>query len=283
MGTVFLHGNGGSGGGGLNFRVIGGTSAPTNPKENDIWVNTDVKITSYIFSATEPGSPAEGMVWISVGISSSIEFNALKKNGIQVYPISAKQYIGGVWTDVTAMSYQGGTFVTWIVYLYNLGDECKDLTGGWATRAWAYDSNYKTKTPTLTKNADSLTIAVGSSSNETDNGSGVVEVLNDIDVTNISTIKANFKSVTVSGSANSTYYPMLAICLVNRNATYFGTNKVAGTTKSFTTIKTTNSVVLDCDVSKIKGSYDIVIGITCHRPSSSNQTITAVLESVEMN
>lgn len=105
-----------SGGGGtaLNFRVVGGTTAPTNPAENCIWVNTDTPITSWIFSATEP-SPAEaGKVWISTGTSSTVEFNALKKNGIQVYPISAKQYVGGVWVDREAQVYQSGEWKDWI-------------------------------------------------------------------------------------------------------------------------------------------------------------------------
>lgn len=120
MGTVFLHGNGGSGGGGLNFQVIGGTTAPSNPKENMIWVNTSTKITSYIFSATQPTGSA-GMVWISTGTSSTVEFNALKKNGIQVYPISAQQYVGGAWVNKTAKSYQNGVWRDWFIYIVKNG------------------------------------------------------------------------------------------------------------------------------------------------------------------
>ena len=112
---------GGGGSGGLNFQVIGGTTAPSNPKENMIWVNTSTKITSYIFSATQPTGSA-GMVWISTGTSSTIAFNALKKNGLQVYPISAKQYVNGAWVSVTALSYQGGEWVEWISFLYDRGE-----------------------------------------------------------------------------------------------------------------------------------------------------------------
>lgn len=102
----------GGGGGGLNFKVIGGTTAPSNPKENMIWVNTSTTITSYVFSATQPTGSA-GMVWISTGTSSTVAFNALKKNCIQVYPISAKQYVSGKWVDKTAKSYQGNKWVDW--------------------------------------------------------------------------------------------------------------------------------------------------------------------------
>lgn len=113
---------GGGGSGGLNFQVIGGTTAPSNPKENMIWVNTDTPITSWIFSATEP-SPAEaGMVWIFTGTSSTVEFNALKKNGIQVYPISAKQYVNGTWVEVVAKSYQNGEWKGWNLYIFKSGE-----------------------------------------------------------------------------------------------------------------------------------------------------------------
>ena len=61
---VPMYGFGGSGGGGLNFKVVGGTTQPTNPTENTIWVNTSVSITDWVFSATEPTTPVEGMVWI---------------------------------------------------------------------------------------------------------------------------------------------------------------------------------------------------------------------------
>ncbi len=50
LGTFVLSG----GGDNLNFRVLGGTSAPVTPKERDIWVNTATAITSWDFSPTQP-------------------------------------------------------------------------------------------------------------------------------------------------------------------------------------------------------------------------------------
>ena len=122
-----------SGGGGtaLNFRVVGGTTAPANPAENCIWVNTDTPITSWLFSATEPTPAESGMVWISTGISSPGAFNALKKNGIQVYPLKAQQYVGGALVDVEAKSYQGGEWEDWFTYLYDVGNVFEELTGGY--------------------------------------------------------------------------------------------------------------------------------------------------------
>ena len=120
----------------LNFKLVGGTTQPSNPKENTIWISTENKITSWIFSATEPATKTEGMVWICTGTSSHVEFNALKKNGVQVYPISAKQYIDGAFVSKTAKSYQNGSWTDFIAYLYNAGDEFTDITGGWVTESY---------------------------------------------------------------------------------------------------------------------------------------------------
>ncbi|MEF2837516.1 MAG: hypothetical protein U0N82_07300 [Oscillospiraceae bacterium] len=104
----------------LNFDVVGGTSQPSNPKENMIWVNTSTTISSWVFSATQPSNPSNGMVWIPTGTSSPIEFNALKKNGIQVYPISAKQYVSGVWANVAASVYQDSAWTVFSAEKYYL-------------------------------------------------------------------------------------------------------------------------------------------------------------------
>jgi hypothetical protein len=122
---------GGSGSAALDFKVVGGTSAPSSPTENTVWVNTDTEITSWIFSAAEPETTAEGLVWIQTGSSSPVSFNALKKNGITVYPISAKQFVNGNWVSVDASTYQNGAWNSWIVYLFKKNDQCIDLTGGW--------------------------------------------------------------------------------------------------------------------------------------------------------
>lgn len=115
---------GGGGGGGLNFRIIGGTVQPASAKENDIWVNTSTKIESWIFSATQPISPVAGMVWIEIGVASSVAFNLLKKNAAYTYPLSCKQYVGGEWANREAHIYQGEwlQFSSLIVYLYNNGE-----------------------------------------------------------------------------------------------------------------------------------------------------------------
>ena len=118
-------GNLGGGSGGLNFKIVSYATKSElladTPKENTIGVITSIPIKGYHFGTEEPSPAAAGMVWITTGTISTTAFNALKKNAIQVYPISAKQYISGSWVDVTALSYQGGEWVEWKTYLYNAG------------------------------------------------------------------------------------------------------------------------------------------------------------------
>lgn len=232
-----------SGGGNpLNFKVVGGTSAPANPAENIIWVNTGTAITGWHFDAEEPNvyniptissvdwhsmrSPHklsdgdilnfkipvsvdfslealaiidvstgqyyflryvdgtklnawpegtkiglriskdmypivdhngigtayvmawdsyyhdEGTVWIQTGDASQVEFNALNKNGIQVYPIGAKQYVGGAWADKTAQIYQNGAWNELVSgYLIKDGEDVTSLTGGWQHATMGMQSN----------------------------------------------------------------------------------------------------------------------------------------------
>lgn len=119
------------GSGALNFKVVGGLTQPAGPKENTIWVNTDQKITSWIFSANAPAEPAEGAIWFKVGTSGRVIFDALKKNSLLVYPDFAKQFISGAWVDKPVEIYQDGEWADWWNgELYAYGETYDHITGG---------------------------------------------------------------------------------------------------------------------------------------------------------
>lgn len=117
----------------LNFQVVGGTTAPANPTENTIWVNTDQTITSWVFSHNQPNSPTEGMVWIVNGVSGVNEFDAVSDVSLRVQVESVKQYIGGAWVVKTTKVYQNGVWNETILNLYKYGNEYVSTTGGWET------------------------------------------------------------------------------------------------------------------------------------------------------
>lgn len=135
MGTCYIN-NSGSGAA-LNFKVIGYTSEESleasKPSNNAIGIITDITITGWYFGPVAPQNPVAGMVWIKTGDSSDVSFNALKRNGIVICPVTAYQYRSYNWYEVEAKTYQNGAWREWgpsVLYLYNNGDECSEVTGG---------------------------------------------------------------------------------------------------------------------------------------------------------
>lgn len=128
----------------LNFKVVGGETEPANPVENTVWINTPNEITSWIFSVDEPTEPADGAVWIRTGKSSNAEFNALKQNSINVYPLLCKQYIGNSWMRKESMMYRDGE---WESFSENI----LDLITGFTT-------NRENGTGTITVDNDIVTV-----------------------------------------------------------------------------------------------------------------------------
>lgn len=111
------------GGAGLNFKIVGSTTQPASPKENTIWINTDTAIAEWQFSATEPTARADGSnlqagdVWIKTDNTSTVRFNALKKNRIDVQINSAYQYNGSDWEEKEVSSYINGDWLSTAYYL----------------------------------------------------------------------------------------------------------------------------------------------------------------------
>jgi hypothetical protein len=93
---------------------------PANPKEGTVWVKTEDEISAWVFSAEAP-TEQEGLVWVEIGISSPIAFNALKKNTLRVYPQSCAQFIGGEWVNKDFMIALDGQFVSSTRYILTEG------------------------------------------------------------------------------------------------------------------------------------------------------------------
>ena len=233
------------GGAPLNFKVVGGTSAPASLKENTIWVNTDTAITSWAFRATQPATAAEGMVWFFTGTQSSSEFNALKKNGIQVYPLSAKQYVSGAWVTKTAKSYQSGAWVDWCLVLV-------PNTGLRWTESGA----------TVTKNATETVITASVSANSTKYAYCVV------DLTEFKTLKV-VGTIGASGTGSSQLTLQVGIFKSTSSlVTGFSDKVYPGGSRDIN-----NSY----DVSSMTGEYQLRVNFSA---GASAATCTATLTSV---
>lgn len=181
-------GSGGSGGGGFELIVTGGTVSPAKATHNTIWLNTSHEITSCVFSAIEPENPAQGMALIMISDSGKVKVcSPVDGNWITVYPISAKQYIGGAWVDVEAKSYQNGEWMDWWtgMYLFDEGDQCVDITGGWVIGGLNINATYGDGVATI---GDVLTVTTKTSTG-TINRQSAIATKNAINVSGYKTLK----------------------------------------------------------------------------------------------
>lgn len=101
---------GGSGGGGLNLKVVGGTTKPTSPRENTIYINTTTAITGYVLSPTQPETGTEGLVWLKIS-DTGVEINVGKKNAVLLHLASCNIYTGSKWDYIEAHVYRGNIWV----------------------------------------------------------------------------------------------------------------------------------------------------------------------------
>lgn len=105
----------------INFYVVNGTAQPESPNENTLWVNTDIEITTWEFSAEQPTVAVEGMVWFKNSTTSTTEFNAIKQNELYMCPTACSQYINGNWVTKSALVYMNGEWINWILYVFKDG------------------------------------------------------------------------------------------------------------------------------------------------------------------
>lgn len=180
------------GGASLNFKVVPGLTQPGTAAENTIWVETE-KIGTWYFSATQPEGMQEWDVWFPTGTSSSAEFNVLKKNGIQVYPISAHQYINGALVNKKAHIYHAGDWKKFSDEVFYLFSAEKGINEG----TW----NKKTLASNLgTFSVDSKKVYLYS---KEDNTASSIVAVNDEPINTAGKSKL-IVSMSVSGNVSST-------------------------------------------------------------------------------
>lgn len=134
----------------LNLRVFGGTTAPSNPKSNDIWVKTSIAIPNYSVYINEANSnfwtgAANGSIYIKFeasgsGTSATTGANIIKyRSGsnleeFNVNFLGCMQIMNGVWANVEAYIYHNGWHQfssVWNGELFDNGNQYEGVTGGW--------------------------------------------------------------------------------------------------------------------------------------------------------
>lgn len=154
--------------------------------------------------ASEADSHIDGKVWIMTYTYSPGSFNAMKRNGITVYPVGAMQYLSGSWANKPVQLYQHGVWLDLFVYLYNAGSENIDLTGGWIAKAgdWASGSDDTQRAPVIERKTDSMRVY------QNGTGGGYATPTIKIDLTGYTKLKADV-TVNATGSPDWTRFSIL--------------------------------------------------------------------------
>lgn len=218
MGQCFLYGNGSTGGG---LSIVSGLTEPARPKENMIWVKSDKAGKKYVFAEAAPEAPFEGLIWFSATGDGIIT--------------QANVYADGAWNRVDAYMYLSGTWVhiaSAIVYLYNKGDTCDAVSGGWEAAVWYGNKEFPGSVPGLTKGDSSLAVGYTGKSGLLDTRASV----------NLDKIRKVCAVISGNGSANSA----LAV------ATSAGGYAFPGSVKAS---KSLFNGTVELDVSALSGNY----------------------------
>jgi hypothetical protein len=157
-----------------------------------IWVNTIDAITSWAFSATEPVDKVSGMVWFKTGSTSTVAFNAIKKNCVTIYPMSAVQLVNSEWKSVDAKSYINSKWSNWRRYLFNNGP-VEGLGANWVFRTDHSARSSGSVGTTLTMTANVLT------GTPPDNYASELYLDSAIDCAGASTLNIHFVKVVTTG------------------------------------------------------------------------------------
>lgn len=153
MGVCFLYGNGGVSKDRLKLRIFGGTTVPSSPQENDIWLQTNVAINGWeLFPITPTWQVSEGHVYIQTVPATGGDlpnFNVVNTtNGYLWLQLSgAVQQISGTWVRLNGWIYHGSQwyqFSSTEYTIFNAGG-ATDYSGGW--NAYAYKSQSSGSTP----------------------------------------------------------------------------------------------------------------------------------------
>ena len=214
--------NAGFGGGGGGLRIVSGLTEPARPKENMIWVKSDKAGKKYVFAEAAPEAPAEGLIWFSATADGIIT--------------QANVYGDGAWNRVDAYMYLSGTWVhiaSAIVYLYNKGDTCDAVSGGWEAAAWYINSGAIGSAPRLTYGDSSLAVSY------TNGREGLVNTRASVNLDKIRKVCA-----VISGNVSNISYLAVA---TKAGATGFPQNQKAS--------KNLFNGTVELDVSALSGNY----------------------------
>jgi len=231
----------GGGGSDLNYRVMASTSAPANPKANDIWIKSGTAVNGYRFASVTPSGASSSTGNVYLICSTTYDrttdntvpvLNILdrKENGQVIRCLleltGCRQVIGGEWKAVNAYLYKGGAWLQFSADLadidfYNAGTEKAALTLSNVTKASTYLN---------------ATLAKGGNASVT---------IKDVDLTNHKTVKATYSNLQGDG----TFKGYISLKILD----------TSGASVKATSEASEASGTLTLDVSSLSGKHQIQV------------------------
>lgn len=212
----------------MTWRAFGDPACVVNLIDKDV---------PYTLPGTETGT-----VWVSTGTDSPVEFNALKKNAIQLCPIAACQYDGSQWVSKDALIYQAGEWKSWwdgLLYSYGtFGTPEQDFVLTPSTASHQIRAN------------DIMVQTVESANSE------VYIRFGPINLTRISQIDVAFQLYSATTNAATTYGT--CFCSQKANASYTEADAIA--TYTGQVVGTSEIFTQTLDISGLSGDYYVYCG-----------------------
>lgn len=251
----------------LNYTVVAAQSCPETAEENTIWLQSSRAVTTAYFQREAPASPTAGTVWIKQGVGGHVPICPVKDVNFMLYPVSAKQYTGSEWEDVSdAATYINGAWENWHTHIYDRGNEYADICGGWRCLARAMNANKLTVTPTLTRESASLYVTGTSRANSYSRTSEfALATIKLIDLSDVNSIR-----IETSDSLGN-----VTLCLRQNGESYVDTSPAVTCTNATSTKRT-----YTLDVSSVTGLREVNIVVTSTGSSSSANAMAARVHRV---
>jgi hypothetical protein len=156
-------------------------------------------------------------------------------------------------------------FIYNMLQLFNKGDVCESVTGGWvATSRHTHSTN--PYTPTLTIAGDTMTVSYNSTKNY---AGGTVETLNEIDLTNFTKLTFNVTAVTNTSGQTSIENNECGISI--------GVMDMTRENYGFAAVKAPTVGENVIDISAIEGSHKIAINVI-----SSSGLVSVSMDSIKV-
>ena len=150
---------GGGAGGGLLFTVVGGTTIPSSPKENTVWVNTSTTIKNVYAQVYEPTNPVSGDVWINTHVtldsngvpivSDALTMAVSESPLIRISAKSGQQWDGSAWKKLPTRVYKNNAWSPDVLVILmdgewgQLGEPTKGYRGsGSSTFVGTFNTSY---------------------------------------------------------------------------------------------------------------------------------------------